>query len=345
MHIDITSEIRALADHFLRGVKPSGSDHVMALCPFHDDHSASFAMSLINGVYFCHSCHAKGSLRTFLRNIGVPRSIVELQYEVLLQEARKATPAPPDPMSPGVFDNTPIPDSFLGLLDYTPQSLLSAGFHEETIRYFEVGWDDWHGRITYPIRDIHGQLVAISGRTVHSGVKPRYKIYDREYEIWDLPARHGWDKRTVLYNAHEVYPAIFTHNSRDSHIVLVEGFKACMWVHQAGLPNPLGLMGSYLSWEQRWILERIGATVHLFLDNNYAGRKGTIEAGDALLARTVDVKVIEYPPRLLAEENAQPDDLTAEEMWEQFAEAEPYYTWLTRFLDREQQGTTPNIGQ
>lgn len=337
MFVDITTEIWDLANHFLYGVRKSGSENIMALCPFHDDHSASFAMSLVNGVYFCHACHAKGSLRTFLRNIGVSRSSLDLQYKVLLEEAKKATPTPPDPTRPGVFDILPIPDSFLGLLDYTPQSLLSDGFDEATLRHFEVGWDQWHGRITYPIRDIKGELVAISGRTVHEDVKPKYKIYDREYAAWDLPERWGWDRRRVLYNAHEAFPALFMFNPPSIQVVLVEGFKACMWVHQAGLPNVVALMGSYLSWEQRWILERLSGKVYIFLDNNFAGRKGTIAAGAELSARSVDVRVIEYPERLLFEEEAQPDTLTPDEVWEQFAEAESYYNWLTHFLDRQEQ--------
>lgn len=337
MFVDLTQEIWDLANHFLNGVRKSGSENIMALCPFHDDHSASFAMSLVNGVYFCHACHAKGSLRTFLRNIGVTQSVLDLQYRILLEEAKKATPTPPDPTEPGVFNISPIPDSFLGLLDYTHQSLLSAGFSEATLRHFEVGWDNWHGRITYPIRDIKGELVAISGRTVHEGVRPRYKIYDREYEAWNLPARWGWDRRKVLYNAHEVFPTLFTFKPPDIKVILVEGFKACMWAHQAGLSNVVALMGSYLSWEQRWILERMSGTVYVFLDNNFAGRRGTITAGAELSARSVQVRVIEYPERLLDEEEAQPDSLTPDEVWEQFSEAEPYYTWLTGFLDRQEQ--------
>lgn len=340
MFVDITGEIKDLADRYLNGVRPSGSDNIMALCPFHDDSSASFAMSLLNGVFFCHACHAKGSLRTFLRDMGVPRSVVDQKYKVLLEEARKATPAPPDKMKPGVFDVTPIPDSFLGLLDYTPQSLLSAGFHEATLRHFEVGWDNWHGRITYPIRNINGQLVGVSGRTVHEGVKPRYKIYDGEYKTWDLPPRYGWDKRYILYNAHEVYPAValLSGDPRNQHVVVVEGFKAAMWLHQAGMKNVVALLGSYMSWEQRWILEKLSGSVYLFLDNNFAGRDGTIKAGAQLGAGSSGVRVIEYPKRLLHDENAQPDSLTPDEVWEQFADAEPYYSWFDHFMNRQQPG-------
>jgi DNA primase len=341
MFIDITGEVLDLAHKYLNKVRPSGSENIMALCPFHDDTSASFAMSLVNGVYFCHACHAKGNLKTFLRELGVPRSIVDQKYKVLLDEARKASPAPPDPTRPGVFDITPIPDAFLGLLDYTHQDMVSAGFHEETLRHFEVGWDRWHERITYPIRDIKGELVGISGRTVHDGVKPRYKIYDKEYTAWELPARYGWDRRFVLYNAHQVVPPLVQYTPDQTNIIVVEGYKAAMWVWQAGLKNVVALMGSYLSWEQRWILEWLSGTVYLFLDNNFAGRTGTITAAQELLKSSPRVRIIEYPDRLIEDEKAQPDDLTSDEVWEQFAEAMPYYNWLHRFLERQERVDEP----
>lgn len=290
-------------------------------------------MSTVNGVYFCHACHAKGSLRTFLNNIGLPRSVVDQKYAVLLEEAKNATPTPPNPLKPGVFDLPPISDSFLGLLDFLPESLLSDGYYASTLRVFEVGWDRWHQRITYPIRDIRGELVAVSGRAIQPGIRPRYKIYDREYSTWGLPQRWGWDKRYVLYNAHVVYPSLSLQRKDAIHLIVVEGFKAAMWVHQAGLTDVVALLGTYLSWEQRWILERISGTVYLFLDNNLAGLQGTIEAGMQLTSCSIDVRVIEYPQRLINEERAQPDDLTPDEIWEQYADAPSFYAWLRRLRD------------
>jgi len=335
MILDVTSEVHDIAQRYLHQVRSSGSENVIALCPFHDDHSASFAMSVVTGVYFCYACHAKGNLFTFLREIGVPRSVIDQKYKTLLQAVREASPAPKDGTRPGIFRSDPIPDSFLGLFDYTHPSLLDSGFEEGTLHRFEVGWDRWHGRITYPIRDIQGNLVAISGRTVHEGVSPRYKIYDREYQAWNLPARIGWDRRMVLYNAHQVIPPLVTYDPTHTSIILVEGYKAAMWVWQTGLMNVVALMGSYLSWEQAWQFQWLSGTVYVFLDNDHAGRGGTIEAGNALLS-TSSVKVIEYPERLLEDDDAQPDSLTQDEVLEQYAGAECYTNWLEDFLDRQQ---------
>lgn len=351
--LDVHAEVLGIAHKYLRKVRPSGPENVMALCPFHDDNTASFAMNITSGVYFCHSCHAKGNLLTFLRGVGVSRAHIDIFYKEVVQEARNAIPPAPDPQDPGVYALEPLPEHLLGHFDgWNIPNLLDAGFKEETIRAFDVGYDKWHSRVTYPIRDIQGNLVAISGRTVYPGVKPRYKLYGREYTMWNLPAREEWDRRKVLYNSHNVLPALKEHcGGARLPLIIVEGFKACMWVWQAGLKNVVGILGSYLSWEHRWMLEQYSCSLYLLLDNNEAGRIGTHGACKALrpgmrrhengrelqpIVSPPDVRIIEYPDRLKDDEKAQPDNMTPEELWEQFYSAVDYLPWL-----QSQQGIDP----
>jgi DNA primase len=332
--LDTRTEILDIAQKYLQNVRPSGAENIMSLCPFHEDNTPSFAMNVLNGVYFCHSCHAKGNLYTFLRGVGVSRAMMDLQYKELLTEARRAAPAAPSTSDPGVFSLSPLDESVLGHFDgYTLTSLLANGFEEQTIRHFDVGYDRWHGLITYPIYDVEGRLVAINGRTIYEGTRPRYKIYDREYTKWGLPARISWDKRKVLYNLHTIYSAQQAHNTpSQKHLVVVEGYKACMWVWQAGIRNVVALMGSYLSWEQRWLIEKFDGRVYFFLDNNDAGITGTYDACKTMRdhGSTIDAHVIEYPYRLADDDHAQPDNLTAEEIWEQFFDAVDAEAWLMK---------------
>lgn len=343
--LDVHTEIRTIADKYLERVRPSGADNIMALCPFHDDSTASFAMNVNNGVYFCHACHARGNLYSFLKGVGVSRAVIEVQYRYLIDEARKCIPASPDPTNPGVYDVKTIPDGILGNFDgYRLDSLISTGFHEKTIQHFDIGYDRWHGRITYPIRDILGNLVGISGRTIYPDVKPKYKLYDKEYTLWGISERGGWDRRKILYNMNNVLPVVRTHPSHNTFLVVVEGFKACMWVWQAGIRNVVAILGSYFSWEHRWLVEQFSGKVYFFLDNNTAGKVGTYDACRALLlppkarwgeasthtGSTIAPYIIEYPSRLIDDVKAQPDNLTSEEVWEQLFSAVPYTTWLRR---------------
>jgi DNA primase len=329
--MDISQELLGVAQQYLQKVRRSGAENVMALCPFHDDTTASFAMSLVTGVYFCHACHAKGNLRTFFRNLGLDQQTVEYKHGLLIEEAGKNLPVKPDATRPReiwVNLESSIPEKLLGLFDHDVSAMLPQ-FHPDTLNHFDVGWDGWHHRITFPIRDLGGKLIGISGRAVYPDQKPRYKVYDTEYTAWHMPQRIGWNKRTALWNAHDVYPpVVVSTNPGDIYVVVVEGFKAGMAVWQAGIRNVVGLLGSYLSWEHEWMLVRMGAPVYLFLDNNRAGWTGQIDAAKRLVSDGLMVKLVEYPARLYDDEDAQPDSCTQDELTEQMARAPRYEEWL-----------------
>jgi DNA primase len=331
--MNVEQEIAEIAHRYLEGIKPSGSNNIMALCPFHAkvdgtaEKHPSFAMNMSNGLYFCHACETKGNLYTFLRDVGIDRQSITRQFGTLLEAAAKNSPNKTNPLDPGVLELAPIPEAVLGLFDNCPTSLLSSGFTEETLRHFDVGFDGSHNRITFPLRDYQGRLSGISGRDV-TGNGLRYKIYDREYQDWDMPARWGFDKRKILWNVHTVYPDLL-FNRGERVLIAVEGFKACMWVWQAGIRNVVGLLGTYVSEEQRWLIERLGVTLYLFLDHNEAGQNGTVKAIERMAA-SCSIRVMEYPERISRHSSvsAQPDSLTPEEVRESFNNSVDYVTWL-----------------
>jgi DNA primase len=122
-----------------------------------------------------------------------------------------------------------------------------------------------------------------------------------------------------------LHPAL---TPEQDYVVAVEGFKADMWVWQAGITSVVALLGSYMSWEQGWILERMGAPVYLFLDNNNAGWSGQLDAAKRLTKAGLRTHIVQYPPRLLEDEGAQPDSLSSDEVVEQVARAPRYEEWL-----------------
>lgn len=331
--MDIHQEIFDLANSYLQKVRRSGPENIMAICPFHGDGQEkhqSFALSLTKGVYFCHACHSKGTLYTLLKEMGLDRQTIHMKYGLLIEEAGKNIPASPDPKQPReiwVDLTTAIDESILGLFSYDTTSLL-PDFEPETLKHFGVGWDGWHRRLTFPLFDLKGSLVALSGRAVLEEQWPRYKIYEEEYRAWELPPRYNWNKRAVIWNGHVVYPDVFMASPNRSFVVVVEGFKAAMWVWQAGIRNVVALLGSYLSWEQQWVLERLGVPVYLFLDNDEAGWHGQLDAAKRLIDKGVETRIVEYPSRLYDDDEAQPDSLTEDEIREQKARAPQYRKWV-----------------
>jgi len=58
------------------------------LCPFHDDHNPSMNVNIKSGLYFCHSCNAKGDYLTFYQKKtgkSFPDSVNELGQHLNLQ--------------------------------------------------------------------------------------------------------------------------------------------------------------------------------------------------------------------------------------------------------------------
>lgn len=332
--IAVQSELHTLAKKYLKKVRKSGPTNVMALCPFHmkadgsEEKKPSFALSLQNGLWFCHSCQASGNLYTFLRDMGLSRVQIDITYKPLIEAAQDNSPERLDPLKPkAIFSDSPIEESLLGVFDYYPKDLIESGYLPATLNHFGVGFDMQHLRATYPLRDLVGNLVGISGRAVTDSW-PKYKVYDKEFPTWGIPERLEPDKRGLLWNAHALYPQLFFQTA-PQYIVVVEGFKACMKVWQAGEKNVVALLGTYLSREHQWILERLGAEVRLFLDNNTPGITGTLKAANRL-KKSLRVRVVSYPDRLIENEDAQPDDCTPEEIQQQVQSATEYFSWLAQ---------------
>ena len=119
---------------------------------------------------------------------------------------------------------------------------------------------------------------------------------------YKLPA--GFHKSLVVYNLHRTM-----EYARDHGLIVVEGFFDCMRLHQAGIPNVVALMGSFLSEEQEaLIVAAVGpqGRVALMFDEDGAGWRGREEALTQLSSR-VYVKVIG-----LGDEGCQPDTLDNE---------------------------------
>src|SRR6185295_15208253 len=133
-----------------------------------------------------------------------------------------------------------LPEALLGVFDFCPVRLLEEGFTEETLEMHNIGFDRERHRITFPIRDVKGRLIGISGRTVIDQI-PKYKVYDGWHVNWEgkrVPGELGaWFPGYVsagikdhLWREQFVYERIY--KGKDSQLIVVEGYKAAMWLVQ-----------------------------------------------------------------------------------------------------------------
>ena len=325
---DIRTIVESLADKHLKWWKPtSDGKNLNGACPFHQEKTeGAFYISTVNGMFICHGCQARGSLLTFLKEVGAPRklrqSVMNQVGDHLFTRTRRELSVKNDPFK----NHMPLNEGLLGIFDYTPKDLVQAGFDPKVLQEYEVGFDKEEMRIIFPIRDHHGVLMGIAGRTVINE-NPRYKIYKSKdlLRFSDAYRRYDFQKKNFLWNMHRVYPAAFKGDL--NHIFVVEGYKAALWLIQHGAWNTVALMGTYLSSMQQRLLSRTNAAIIFLLDNTDMAEKGVHEAGK-WIAKSNRVRVCTYP--IEAEEGAQPDDLGEEDLLETLETSESFLNWRKR---------------
>jgi len=304
--------VSILQDYITFPERQSGLTDLAANCPFHKggkESKPSFYVYVgpptknkLPGASFCHTCSEGWSLVGLLKKLAVPNSLIDTiqTYVKETYPERKEVKLE--------FGWTQLPEVILGVFSYLPKGLIDTGFDIEILKKYEIGFDRKRKRIIFPIRNHLGELVAVSGRTVRNDW-PRYKIYIEEFE--EVVNEYSFDKKSVLWGLDKFYNSCMYNDMYvDTPVVVCEGFKAALWVIQAGYPYTVAILGSYLSREQEALLSRITNRVVLFLDNDVPGRKATEKITKNCL-RGLDMRVAHYTEQHLGE---SPDDLTKEQV-------------------------------
>jgi DNA primase len=324
-----------LIDEVVREINPSALEDanitaafVMVKCPFHgggSERTPSCSLSRSKPVFFCHGCSTGGHISKFLRAIGATKDYAKNAIEHVDYDYSEAGGNKRSIYSGKVNlfrGEFILDDDILDGWRLRPQALFHAGFKERTLRHFEVGVDHSRARITFPLRNLYGELVGVSGRTmVENTDGSRYKIYSaKDLEPFGVSPEYTTQsiKSSLLWHAHLVYPICF--KTREP-IIICEGFKAAMWVWQAGLHNVVALVGAHLSKMQAELLARTASDVILFLDNNTAGWAGTHKAAERLIAKNI-TKVAAYPDL-----RQQPDALSEAEVQHAVDTSVSYTRW------------------
>lgn len=312
----------------------SSSDNLAVFCPFHKGGQEEAPSMYVYvgaptrrvqpGAAFCHTCNAGWTLPALLYKLGADRALVETVRNELKESTkpRDTLRALDLQMGELSFEQDVLPETVLAVFDYKPRALLTAGFREDIIREYDIGFDRDRRRITFAIRDHLGNLVGVSGRTVIDE-EPRYKVYRSEF-FPIMGSHYECEKSKVLWGLDKFYHARL-HSPSHEPVVICEGFKAALWVRQAGFSDVVCLLGVALSPEQHVLLSRVATEAVLFLDNDPPGRKATWK-----LSRQVsdlDLRIVHYED---AEFKLSPDDLAMTTVQERVSAAPRAAEWRKR---------------
>ena len=308
-----------IAERFLDDVHPTGNNHLRAASPFKDGKSAkrAFRINRETGMWNDYSADKFGSLPSLLYHFGLDRDEVDRLLAAgdwkkpLSQATQRLLKLKEQPAT--------LPEWVLGAYDYLPVSLLNSGFTEDTLNAHDIGYDTLNERVIYPIRDYRGRLVALSGRATQDWQQPRYKVYTSR-ELGEAVPGYEPANTAHLFGLHRFYARRIAEREPDRPLIVVEGYKGCMWLQQLGFTDVVALQGSYMTEEQARILSRLAGPYVVFLDFEYGkqvpdpdknGRAAALYIAKTL-GKSGRTTLATYPGNIEDDAGLAPDDLDLE---------------------------------
>ncbi|WP_234553415.1 DNA primase [Thermus caliditerrae] len=303
-------------------LKPAGRGRWKGLCPFHQEKTPSFYVDEEKGLFHCFGCKAGGDLFAFVERIegldfmgalerlaeeagveithrGAPQNrrelldVLKLAQAYFLEGLSASLEAQEylkkrglSPESIARFGLGYAPPKAEGLLLYlsrhgvSPEEGLRAGVLAERDGRF---YDRFRHRITFPIKDHLGRIVAFTGRA----------LGDETPKYLNSPETPLFRKREVLFAFPEAKPKL-----REGRAIVVEGLFDAIALHQMGFQEAVAVLGSGLSEEQARLLKgQEVREVYLAFDADEAGQKAALQSLDLALARQFLFYAVRLPAK------------------------------------------------
>lgn len=179
-------------------------------------------------------------------------------------------------------------------------------------------YDYLRGRITFPIFDVTGRVVAFGGRVIGEGL-PKYL---------NSPESPLFKKRRTLYGLNLAKERI----AKEGHAIIVEGYMDLLVLHQCGIKNVVATLGTALTTEHINELKRYAKVVYPIFDSDEAGRKAAIRSLEIFLNEDVEARAVLLP------EGKDPDQFVRERggegLREEVRKAVPLFDFYLRETSR-----------
>jgi DNA primase len=142
-------------------------------------------------------------------------------------------------------------------------------------------YDRFRNRITFPIHDASGRVVAFGARTMG----------DEEPKYLNSPETPLFEKRNTFYGWHLARGEIL----RQKTALIVEGYLDLIMLHQHGFTHSLATLGTAFTEAHAARLKRLAERVYLMFDSDAAGVRAALRAGEALAQAGIPVLVVRLP--------------------------------------------------
>ncbi|MCX6386391.1 MAG: DNA primase [Solirubrobacterales bacterium] len=329
-------------------LRRAGPSSYQGLCPFHEERSPSFGIDPAKKVYYCFGCGASGDVFTYAMETEGLDFVAAMEWladrfsitlEVEAEDEGAAERRKGRERLLELLDRTATFYSRF-LWDSSEAAdartyLAGRGLTQETLQTFRVGYapsawdtvllasrrngfselelvaaglasrnkergsayDRFRGRIMFPLADLRGRTLGFGARAMRDSQQPKY-LNSSDGEVYH--------KGRQLFAADLARAA----SAKAGRTVLVEGYTDVLALHQAGLHNTVGLMGTALTSEQAGALARLAPIVDLALDADAAGKDAMLRAARVAAGQRLELRVVAMPAgtdpaELVASEGAE----------------------------------------
>ncbi len=186
-------------------------------------------------------------------------------------------------------------------------------------------------RITFPITDITGKVVAFTGRLLEHGADTTDPNKNRQHtatassgrgpKYWNTPETPLFVKSRTVYALHLAKHAIQDQNLA----ILAEGQMDVVMLHQAGYKHAVASSGTALTPEQLRLISRFAPALAFAYDADKAGQEATRRGLELAVAAELTPYVIVIP------NGKDPADCiqNSPEIWDKAYKGKLYYMdWL-----------------
>jgi DNA primase len=193
-------------------------------------------------------------------------------------------------LSPLAWDRVLVGSRQAGFSD---EEMLAAGLIQRSKRDATKLFDRFRAQVMFPTADSRGRVIGFGARKLPGDEREWLGKYVNTAE-GDI-----YSKRSVLYGIQEARSAA----SKAGRMVLAEGYTDVIALHQAGVQNAVGIMGTSLTREQVAELVRLVKVLELCLDADSAGQEAMARAAQLCAETGLELRVVALPS------GADPGDL------------------------------------
>ena len=293
------------------------------LCPFHNEKSPSFSVSPDRQIFHCFGCGVGGNVYTFLMKIeGITfREALEnlaekanIQLPKLENDADNAR----EELKAKVYKVNEFTAEYYHKNLYQPTAKIAQEYvkkrkmNQETLEAYKIGFsgkfdelykalkgagfgdkeilesglvnrnpngtyiDRYRNRLMFPICDVRGKVIAFGGRVLDDS-KPKY-INSPENVVYSK-GRHLFGLNVAKKDSAK-------------KLLIVEGYMDVISLHQRGITNVVGALGTALTEQQGWLLRKTTEQVILGFDADGAGQTAIERSMEILKNMGCDMRVL-----------------------------------------------------